>query len=149
MSRSSFQFSLRHLFIAITLGSVALCLLVILSHQRGTREQLPREERVVLELMEKDGLRFPAKLGCSFGPQAKATIRWFNDGQFHVVGIEVQNGEDFTWLPHCHRLPKLRSLRIMDATNGTMATVRYEFRNSQVKVEYFWNGKWVPARSDS
>ena len=58
MSHASFQFSLRHLFIAITLCNVAFFLLVILSHQGGTREQLPAAERLVLKSMEADGLNF-------------------------------------------------------------------------------------------
>jgi hypothetical protein len=56
MSLSSYQYGLRHQLVAITLCNVAFFLLVSLSHQGGTREQLPREERAVLDSMEKDGL---------------------------------------------------------------------------------------------
>ena len=57
MPQSSFQYSLRHLFIAITLCNVAFFLLVILTHQGGTREQLPAAEKLVLKSIEADGLQ--------------------------------------------------------------------------------------------
>ena len=41
----------------------------------------------------------------------------------------------------------LHSLRFMGATDGAADTVRHELRNTKVQVEYYWNGKWVPARS--
>ena len=58
MSLYRFQYSLRHLLVAVTLCNVAFFLLVILSHQRGTREQLPLEEQASLDSMQADGLRF-------------------------------------------------------------------------------------------
>lgn len=58
MSLYRYQYGLRHLLIAITLCNVAFFLLVSLSHQGGTREQLPPEEQAVLESMRADGLLF-------------------------------------------------------------------------------------------
>jgi hypothetical protein len=57
MSLQPFQFGLRHLLIAVGLCNVAFCLFVILSHLGGTREQLPPEERAVLDSMQADGLQ--------------------------------------------------------------------------------------------
>ena len=76
-------------------------------------------------------------------------MRWFTDGKYHVVGIEVRSGSDpQAWIAHCRRLPKLRSLRFMGATGSTAASVRRELRNTQVRVEY-WDRKWVPSNSES
>jgi len=52
------QFGLRQLLVAVTLCNVAFFLVVILSHEGGTREQLPPEEQAVLESMQADGLLF-------------------------------------------------------------------------------------------
>jgi hypothetical protein len=56
MSLHPFQFGLRHLLIAVGVCNVTFFLIVMLSHQGGTREQLPPEEQAVLRSMQADGL---------------------------------------------------------------------------------------------
>ena len=57
MSLSSYQYGLRHLLVAITLCNLVFFLVVSLTHRGETREQLPREERAVLDSMRTDGLQ--------------------------------------------------------------------------------------------
>lgn len=58
MPNYPFQYGLRHLFVAVTLCNVAFFALVILSHQGGTRDQLPPGEQAALQAMNNDGLLF-------------------------------------------------------------------------------------------
>ena len=78
--------------------------------------------------------------------QAKASIRWSTDGQYHVVGIEVQGGnEQLAWLPHCRALPKLQRLRLLGASEGTADFVQRELRDTPVRIEY-WVGSWTTVK---
>jgi hypothetical protein len=145
MSLHSFQFGLRHLFIAITLCNVAFFLLVILSPESGTRKQLPAAEQAVLTSMEQDGLRFTNEFRCSMGAYAKSSIRWFSDGKYHVVAIELSRGDEpRAWIPNCRKLPMLRRLRLQGATKETAEFVQRELRGTPVRVEH-GGTHWVAA----
>ncbi len=145
MSRSSFQFGLRHLFLVVTFCNVAVFLLLILFGEGGTREQLPAAEKLVLKSMEEDGLRFTNEFRCSMGAYAKSSIRWSSDGKYHVVAIEFSRGDEpRAWIPHCRKLPMLRRLRLQGATKGTAEFVQRELRGTPVRVEY-GGTHWVAA----
>ena len=56
MSLHPFQYGLRHLFVVVALCNVAFFTIVSLSHQGGTRAQIPATEQAVLQAMNDDGL---------------------------------------------------------------------------------------------